>query len=57
VRLNEPIDEGKIIISELGIKKEFKYGVPSEMLQLTVNKRKLSKLLHDKDNITVEVIS
>jgi NADPH-dependent 2,4-dienoyl-CoA reductase/sulfur reductase-like enzyme len=57
VRLNEPIDEGKIIISELGIKKEFKYGVPSEMLQLTVNKTKLSKLLHDKDNITVEVIS
>jgi NAD(P)H-nitrite reductase large subunit len=57
LRLKEPIEEGRIIINELGIKKEFKYGVPSEMLQLTVNKKKLSKLLHNKDNITVEVIS
>ncbi|TYB80834.1 MAG: FAD-binding protein [Kosmotoga sp.] len=57
LRLKEPIEKGKIIIDELGIKKEFKYGVPSEMLQLTVNKSKLSELLHNKDNITVEVIS
>ncbi|MFO7880975.1 MAG: FAD-dependent oxidoreductase [Kosmotogaceae bacterium] len=57
LRVDKPIEEGRIVIDGLGINKEFKYGVPSEMLQLTVNKDKLSELLLDKDKLTVEVIS
>ncbi len=57
LRVDKPIEEGRIVINELEIDKEFRYGVPSEMLQLTVNKDKLSELLKNKDRLSVEVIS
>ncbi len=55
LRVKSPMDKGRIVIRELGIEKEFVYAVPSEMLQLVVNKDKLEKL-NSLDSLTVEVL-
>jgi len=56
LRLKAPMDKGKVIVRELEIEKDFVYGVPSEMLQLVVNKDKLDKI-RDLERLTVEVLS
>ena len=55
LRLSKPMDKGVLVLRELGIKKEFTYGVPSEMVQLVVNKEKL-KVLSKIGRLTVEVL-
>lgn len=54
IRLRKPMDKGTIVLKELGIEKKFTYGVPSEMLQVVVNKEKLS-VLPEIGRLTVEV--
>lgn len=55
IRLKKPMESGTVVLKELGIESPFKYGVPSEMLQLVVNKDKLSAV-EDHEKLTVEVI-
>jgi hypothetical protein len=54
VRLKNPMDEGTLVLKELGLEKSFSYGVPSEMIQMVINKEKLMPLI-DAKRLTVEV--
>ncbi|MBN2218786.1 MAG: FAD-dependent oxidoreductase [Kosmotogaceae bacterium] len=54
VRLKNPMEEGTLILKELGLEKSFSYGVPSEMIQMVINKEKLMPLI-DAGRLTVEV--
>lgn len=55
LRLTKPMDRGTVLLRELGIEKKFSYGVPSEMIQLVVNKEKLEPLM-GAGKLTVEVV-
>ncbi|RLL92229.1 pyridine nucleotide-disulfide oxidoreductase [Mesotoga sp. HF07.pep.5.2.highcov] len=54
VRLKNPMDEGTLVLKELGLEKSFSYGVPSEMIQMVIKKEKLMPLI-DAKRLTVEV--
>ncbi len=55
LRVKTPMDKGKIVLEELGIEKDFVYAVPSEMIQLVVNRDKFEKM-NGADSLTVEVL-
>ena len=48
------MDKGVVVLRELKIEKKFSYGVPSEMIQLVVNRDKLQPLMNH-GRLTVEV--
>jgi NADPH-dependent 2,4-dienoyl-CoA reductase/sulfur reductase-like enzyme len=54
IRLRKPMEKGVVILKELKIEKKFSYGVPSEMIQLVVNREKLQPLMN-YGRLTVEV--
>ncbi|MGC9322280.1 MAG: NAD(P)/FAD-dependent oxidoreductase [Kosmotogaceae bacterium] len=54
IRLRKPMNEGTVILKELGFEKAFSYGVPSEMIQIVMNKEKLAPLM-GAGRLTVEV--
>jgi hypothetical protein len=56
IRLRKPMDEGRVVLKELNYEKRFSYGVPSEMIQVVINKDKLAPLL-DAGQLTVEVLT
>ncbi|HCO70405.1 MAG TPA: pyridine nucleotide-disulfide oxidoreductase [Mesotoga infera] len=54
IRLRKPMNEGTVILKELDFEKAFSYGVPSEMIQIVMNKEKLAPLM-GAGRLTVEV--
>jgi hypothetical protein len=48
------MNEGTVILKELDFEKAFSYGVPSEMIQIVMNKEKLAPLM-GAGRLTVEV--
>ncbi len=54
IRLRKPMNEGTVVLKELDFEKAFSYGVPSEMIQIVINKEKLAPLF-SAGRLTVEV--
>jgi len=54
IRLRKPMNKGTVILKELDFEKAFSYGVPSEMIQIVMNKEKLEPLV-GAGRLTVEV--
>ncbi|HDP78547.1 MAG TPA: FAD-dependent oxidoreductase [Mesotoga infera] len=54
LRLRKPMNKGTVILKELDFEKAFSYGVPSEMIQIAMNKEKLAPLI-GAGRLTVEV--
>jgi NADPH-dependent 2,4-dienoyl-CoA reductase/sulfur reductase-like enzyme len=55
IRLRKPMERGTVVLRELAMEKKFTFGVPSEMIQMVVNKEKLLPLM-DSGRLTVEVL-
>lgn len=55
LRVSKPIEKGRVILKELGIEKKFVDGVPSEMIQMVLNKKKMEKI-KEVGSLSVEVV-
>jgi len=55
LRISKPIERGRVILKELDIEKKFVDGVPSEMIQMVLNKKKM-ELIREKGSLSVEVL-